>query len=108
MFPGTLLHMKTPAIKEAVVEGRVKRHVFLPSGRTVWTVVGRKAEYWVDPHHGYCSCPAHYFGGPAGTCYHIKYQIRAHSSSTYETIEFHDEEFDAFVTGLVNDVLVPK
>lgn len=97
--------MKTLGVKEAAVEGRVKRHVFLPSGRTVWTVVGRKAEYWVDPHHGYCSCPAHYFGGPADTCYHIKCQTYAESASTYDTIEFDDGEFGGFVAGLVDDVL---
>ena len=99
--------MATLGIKETVMEGRVKLHPFLPSGRSVWTVVGRTAEHWVEPHHGYCSCPAYYFG-PAGTCYHVQCQAYAHSASRQDTIEFHDEEFDGFVAGLVADTLAAR
>ena len=100
--------MGTLGIKEAADEGRVKQHVFLPSGRRIWTVVGRKSEHWVDPHHGYCTCRAYYFGGPAGTCYHIKCQTYAHSASKYHTTEFYDEEFDGFVAGLVDSTLATQ
>lgn len=104
----TAQDMGTLGIKEAVAEGRVKQHVFHPSGRQVWTVVGRKAEHWVDPHRGYCTCPAYYFGGPAGVCYHIKCQGYANSTSSFDTIKFHDEEFGGFVAGLVDDTLAAE
>ncbi len=97
--------MGTLGIKDVVAEGRVKLHLFMPSGRGIWTVVGRKSEHWVDPHHGYCTCPAYYFAGPAGVCYHTKCQAYADSASKYVTLRFHDEEFDGFVAGLIGDIL---
>ena len=48
---------------EAIVsEKRVKLHIFEPSQRKIWTVVGKGEEYWIDPEGGYCSCPGFYFG----------------------------------------------
>lgn len=97
--------MGTLGIKEAVTEGRVKLHLFMPSGRKVWTVVGHKAEHWIDPRHGYCTCRAHYFSKKAGACYHTKCWAYADSTSRYAKIQFDDKEFDGFVAGLVNDML---
>lgn len=84
----------------AVSEGRVKLHVFSPSGRRVWTVVGREDEYWMDPDSGYCSCPGYYFGD-ARSCYHVRCQRLAAKLSAHETARFADSEFDGFISGLV-------
>lgn len=89
-------------IADAVSQGRVKLHVFSPSGRTVWTVVGREDEYWTDPDSRYCSCPGYHFG-MSRSCYHIKWLERAQKLSMYETAEFDDAEFDGFMSGLVDD-----
>jgi hypothetical protein len=34
---------------DAVTEGRVKKYIFHPSGRTVWIVVGRERDYLIMP-----------------------------------------------------------
>ena len=48
---------KDPDRLEAIVsEKRVKLHVFEPSGRRIWTVVGKGEEHWVDPESNFCSC----------------------------------------------------
>lgn len=90
--------------EKAVAEGRVKLHVFEPSGRRVWTVVGREDEHWLEPDSGYCSCPGYYFG-EARACYHMSCQEMAKDLSKYETIRFADEEFDGFIMGLVADTM---
>ncbi|MDI1495361.1 MAG: hypothetical protein K8823_669 [Cenarchaeum symbiont of Oopsacas minuta] len=58
--------------KIAVRDGRVKLHIFEPSGRQIWTVVGKTGEYWVDKDTGYCSCDAHFFSKISNKprCYH--------------------------------------
>ena len=38
-------------------EKRIKLHVFEPSNRKIWTVVGSDREYWLDPDLDFCSCP---------------------------------------------------
>lgn len=96
--------MRTPKPEKAVAEGRVKLHVFEPSGRRIWTVVGREDEYWMDPDSGYCSCQGYYFGD-ARTCYHVSCQERAATLSKYETIRLADEEFGGFIAGLVADTM---
>ena len=96
--------MKAFKPEKAIAEGRVKLHVFEPSGRHIWTVVGREDEYWMDPDSGYCSCQGYYFGD-ARTCYHIFCQDKAINLSKFETIRFADREFDGFIAGLVGDTM---
>ena len=80
-----------------VEEGRVKRYVFEPSGRTAWIVVGREGEYQILPSAGYCSCNDFYFrvvDGDTGVCYHLLGQRLAEALGAYEEVhegdEFHD------------------
>ena len=76
-----------------------KVHVFEPSGRRVWTVVGPGSEHWVDPGARVCTCRAFRFG--AGTeCAHIAEARRG----GHETVAFSDEEFAGFVGGLLADI----
>ncbi len=79
---------------------RVKLHIFEPSGRRLWTVVGREDEYWLDPDTSYCSCLGYYFD-PNHSCNHLKQQAGAN----HTTIRFDDSEFEGFVRGLVEHMM---
>ena len=47
---------KQERIDSLVDERRVKLHLFNPSKREIWTVVGKAKEHWIDPDSEYCSC----------------------------------------------------
>ena len=47
-------------IELLVSEKRVKLHLFEPSKRKIWTIVGKGEEYWLDPDSCFCSCPGFY------------------------------------------------
>lgn len=98
---------KDPDILETIVsEKRVKLHVFEPSGRKIWTVVGKGEEHWVDPESNFCSCPAFYFGQLHGKtlCYHLDSLSLAVKEDKVEKISFSDEEFSDFLAGLISDL----
>lgn len=95
--------MRTLRVDTALSEGRVKLHLFKPSGRYIWTVVGREDEYWLDPDTGYCSCQKFYFG--SGSCYHLVCQRQAIQQGRYSTVTFDDQEFDGLVLGVTNAAL---
>jgi len=88
---------------EALRERRVKKYVFRPSGRVVWTVVGKEKEYIVMPGAPYCSCDDFYFrviDGEVRLCYHIIAQRLAECLNWHEVIECDDEEYEALVEEL--------
>ena len=98
---------KNPEKIEFVVsQKRVKLHLFEPSKRQIWTVVGMRQEYWLDPKLEYCSCPGYYFGRLNGKngCYHLDSLAIAIKENKFETISFSDDEFGDFVTGLISDL----
>ena len=88
--------------ESAAAEGRVKLHVFSPSGRELWTVVGRGGEHWVDPEAGYCSGPAAYFGRGrgGGRCYHLESALLARRGGGARRSDFDDSEYARFVAGI--------
>jgi predicted nucleic acid-binding Zn finger protein len=93
---------------DAVLQGRVKEHVFLPSGRTIRTVVGRSGDEFIDSHQPFCSCHHFFFsvlGGRSKTCYHLLASLIASESDLSVKIEFHDEEFRYFLKLLSLDLL---
>ena len=62
-------------INTVINEGRVKLHKFMPSGRELWTVVGRTGDNLIFPHDDYCSCTGFYFSlmrKNRSICYHIQ------------------------------------
>ena len=93
-------------IQSIVSEKRVKLHVFEPSKRKIWTVVGVGDEHWVDPDNHYCSCPGFYFGQLIGktTCYHLESAEFARKENQSETIIFSDDEFSDFISALISDL----
>ncbi len=96
---------------EAVLDGCVKQHSFMPSGRVLYTVVGRSGEEFIDPARPFCSCKQFFFrvlGGKAETCYHLlSYEI-AKEAQLFDQVNFRDEEFGAFLRLLAFDLLKDK
>ena len=41
---------KQDKINSIVEERRVKLHLFNPSKREIWTIVGKEKEHWIDPY----------------------------------------------------------
>ncbi|MBS1268630.1 MAG: hypothetical protein MAG458_01361 [Nitrosopumilus sp.] len=93
-------------VEVLVSEKRVKLHVFEPSQRKIWTVVGKGEEHWIDPDADYCSCPGFYFGQLNGKkiCYHLESARLAKKENKIEQIIFSDDEFSNFLSGLISDL----
>jgi predicted nucleic acid-binding Zn finger protein len=93
-------------IESLVSEKRVKLHIFEPSQREIWTVVGKGKEHWLDPDGEYCSCPGYYFGKLSGKilCYHLESVILAKKENRFEKIIISDEEYVEFLAGLIPDL----
>ena len=93
-------------IESLVSEGRIKLHIFEPSKRRIWTVVGKGEEYWVDSDGDYCSCLGFYFGKLNGKniCYHLESVLLAQRENKFETIVFSDDEYHSFLSGLISDL----
>lgn len=86
-------------INEAVSDskvGSVKLAVFQPSGKKIWTVVGKYNEYWVDPQTNFCSCSNFYFKTLSGgeNCYHLK---AVKNSSDFQTTELADDQYNTML-----------
>ncbi|HXQ92885.1 MAG TPA: hypothetical protein VN739_07740, partial [Nitrososphaerales archaeon] len=87
-------------------------HRFLPSGRKLWTVVGRECDFLVDFDLGsqdkmYCSCSDFYFrvlSERIPECYHLLAVKIALKEEMYSVIDFDDAEFAQFLRALVKDI----
>ena len=92
---------------ETVRQMNVKRHIFKPSGREIWTVLGGEGDQLVDDSQPYCSCRHFHFkvlGGKDLTCYHLLSISLAKKLEKYEEIVFHDEEHYDFLRALIKDL----
>ena len=100
------MNEKSKKIKSVITEKRIKLHYFLPSNRKIWTVVGKEKEHWLEPDLKFCSCSGFYFGMLKNKkpCYHIDSIQIAKKAEQYERIEFSDDEFESFMSGLINDL----
>jgi predicted nucleic acid-binding Zn finger protein len=86
----------------------VKRHAFLPSGRSIYTVVGSNADEFIDPDKSFCSCESYFYSvlsGKAKYCYHLLGHKIADGSGLVREVKFDDEEYDTFMRLLASDVL---
>jgi predicted nucleic acid-binding Zn finger protein len=88
----------------------VKRHVFEPSGFSVWTVVGKEGDFLVDieaiSSKQYCSCRDFHFrvlSGKVPECYHLIAARTALKERKYATTKFSDEELNSFLKALLKD-----
>lgn len=87
--------------------GGVKEHRFMPSGRTIDTVVGRQGDEFIDPRRPYCSCSHYFFRVLAGKdqiCYHLLSHKLASELGTVDVIIFDDEEYDKVFATVIEDV----
>ena len=82
-------------------EKRIKLHIFEPSDRKVWTVVGTDKEYWFDPDLDFCSCPGYYFNNE---CYHLDNFSLAMSQNQIESTIFSDDEYGHFIGSLLSEL----
>lgn len=101
-------HDRLDKAVEAVLEGRVKKHIFEPSGRVLYTVVGRSGDEFVDPGKPFCSCESFFFsvlGGKYESCYHLLAHRIANETGGFSESRFHDEEFRNFLRLLSMDLL---
>jgi predicted nucleic acid-binding Zn finger protein len=91
-------------VENAIAGGSIKKIVFKPSGRTLWLVVGRDNEHWVDPDLGFCTCKDFYFKALSGgvECYHLQSVKKAIGGSPSMT-EFDDEEYVQILQSIVQD-----
>jgi predicted nucleic acid-binding Zn finger protein len=92
---------------KTVLAGGVKEHRFLPSRRTIVTVVGRQGDEFIDPQRSYCSC-SHYFfrvvGGRDETCYHLLSHKIASELGKVDVVTFDDSEYGQVFATLLGDV----
>ena len=88
-------------IDSLLSEKRIKLHIFEPSNRKVWTVVGTEKEYWFDPDLDFCSCPGYYFNNE---CYHLDNFSLAMSQNQIESTIFSDDEYGPFIGSLLSEL----
>jgi len=98
---------KVDQAAKGALSGAVKEHRFVPSGRTIHTVVGSEGDEFIDPGRSYCSC-GHYFfrvlGGRDETCYHLLSYRIASELGTLETVTFDDAEYGQVFAAIARDV----
>jgi len=88
-------------IDSLLSEKRIKLHIFEPSDRRIWTVVGTDKEYWFDPDLDFCSCPGYYFNNE---CYHLNNFSLAMSQNQIESTVFSDDEYGSFIYSLISEL----
>ena len=88
-------------IDSLLSEKRIKLHIFEPSDRKIWTVVGTDREYWFDPDLDFCSCPGYYFNNE---CYHLDNFPFAMSQNQIESTTFSDDEYESFIGSLLSEL----
>ena len=79
-----------------IVNRKVKKYVFSPSGRKYWTVEGKDCEYLILPASGFCSCLDFYHkttdsGSP---CKHLLARRLAETLFDYHVQEVEDSAYE--------------
>ena len=98
------MNLQSENINLILSEKRIKLHLFEPSNRKIWTVVGTEKEYWLDPDLDFCSCPGYYFNKSDGKnwCYHLESFKIAKANNKIELTTFSDDEYESFVASLLS------
>lgn len=93
---------------EAAVGGLVKKHLFLPTGRSIFSVVGSSSDEFIDPAKSFCSCESYFYSvlsAKSEYCYHLLAYKIAVESGLVKEVKFEDEEYDDFLRLLAGDAL---
>ena len=95
------------SVESIVSSNGVKLHLFEPSNRKIWTVVGKENEHWLDLNLEYCSCEDYYYNAmeKGRHCYHLNAIKAAMEQDKVEVIKFQDSEFESFISALVQDLI---
>jgi len=83
--------------RQATEKGGVRKYVFRPSNRVVWTVLGRRSEYEILPTVSFCSCDDFFFNvlqGKVFLCYHLLAQRLAVALDGVEELEKPDDAYE--------------
>lgn len=75
---------------------KIIKHNFQPSGRNLWVVQGRRAEYQVIPESLFCTCDDYYYrvmGNKKQLCYHLVAQQIAESLGKYRNDDLPDSRY---------------
>ena len=98
---------ETGNVESIVSSNGIKLHLFEPSNRKIWTVVGKENEHWLDLDLEYCSCEDYYYNAmeKGRLCYHLQAVQSAMKQDKVETIKFQDSEFESFIAALVQDMV---
>jgi len=94
-----------------VTERCIKLHKFFPSGRELWTVVGREGDQLVDDLQPFCSCRHFYYrvlSNKDTTCYHLLGLKIAKQNNEFDVIEFQDSEYSSLLEGILKDIMKPR
>ena len=100
--------MKESGNVESILSSNgVKLHLFEPSNRKIWTVVGKENEHWLDLDLGYCSCEDYFYNAmeKGRQCYHLNAVKTAIEQNKIEVITFQDSEFESFILALIQDLV---
>tara|TARA_B100000029_G_scaffold425309_1_gene433602 strand:+ start:2415 stop:2717 length:303 start_codon:yes stop_codon:yes gene_type:complete len=100
------MNERSKKLEEIIEQNRIKLHIFEPSQREIWTIVGNEKEHWVDSESKFCSCSGFYFSmlKSKQPCYHIDSIDIARKEKKFEVIKFSDDEFDSFISSVLHDL----
>jgi len=77
---------------------KVKRYIFHPGGKVVWTVLGETDEYLIYEAVGYCHCVDFHFKFDTGyICQHVIAQKLAERKGRFERVGMKDGDYDQFM-----------
>ena len=83
-----------------VIDNRVKKYVFKPSGKSLWIAIGQSAESLIYSKASYCSCNDFYFrvlDHEKAYCYHLIAQKIAEALNHYDLIKEEDEAYNTLL-----------
>lgn len=93
---------------QTVLSGGVKKHLFVPSDRVIYTVVGSDGDEFIDPQKQFCTCHDFFFkvlGGKEELCYHLLSYKMAREAKRLETVVFSDEEYVPLLRAIMKGIL---
>jgi len=88
---------------KAIMSGKIKKYIFIPSERVVWGVVGKDGMYQILPRANFCSCNDFYFrviGHVVFMCYHLIAQKLAEALDKNVIVKENDEKYEPLMSKL--------
>lgn len=90
------------------LENIVKKHVFLPSGKLLWEIKGKKNEhvYYINSALKFCSCKGFYYNYNRKKCYHLTKITHAIELAQYSIFIHNDDNLDKMLKKIVIDIIL--